>query len=188
MKLYIKFDAIPGIWEYSNDNESNNITNEIVKKNICEHLAPMTNTSDQGQIARMIANDHHFKNSITRKEVLQLPWGSGPSGCGGAPSHHGHPQGQGAAPGYGGQRPLSLMPRSASSCLRVRMNSNNQSHYTGPPSGYGAPPPGYGGQRPLFLDASISFLMLLCASSVAQLRMCSASAGLSRIQYHSWFW
>jgi hypothetical protein len=108
MKLYIRFDAIPGIWEYLKENESHNITNEIVKKNICEHLAPMTNTNDLGQISRIIANDHHFKNSITRKEVLQLPWGSGPSGHSHTPLHDGHSQGQGSTSGYGGTRPLSL--------------------------------------------------------------------------------
>jgi hypothetical protein len=96
MKLYIQFDAIPGIWEYSDENAKHNITNEIVKKNICEHLAPMANTKDKGQISKFIANDHHFSNSITRGSVLDLPWGCGPTGSEQHHSkpHHGHSQEQ----------------------------------------------------------------------------------------------
>ena len=62
MKLYVQPEAIPGIWEYLGEQSKHNISNELVKENICKSLAPMCATTDKGRIATCIADEHHFHN------------------------------------------------------------------------------------------------------------------------------
>ena len=102
MKLYVQPEAIPGIWEYQGEQTKHNISNELVKENICKSLAPMSATTDKGRIASAIANEHHFHNSITRKNVLDLAWGCGPSHQADASDYRGAPPQEGYHQGYGG--------------------------------------------------------------------------------------